>query len=186
MAVRSTMTALILRLRRMIGDAAGEGQTWQDEDLQEFLDANRTEARYVELSPVETVSAGGAIEYLIFTAPQGDWEDDAELVNSSFDSLTPTTEDLLVGRWTFSTAPSYPVYATGFYYDLNGAAVEALEAWQAREKLSFDFRADGHDLKRSQKFEMLGKLADKFRKTARARTGCLISGDFEGVDGFGA
>lgn len=184
MAVRSTMTSLINRLRRMIGDAAGEGQTWQDEDLQDYLDANRTEVRYGRLQEVETVLPAGTVEYKIFVANVGDWEDGAALVDSSFDSLTPTTEDLLVGRWTFTTAPDRPVYVTGFYYDLPGAAVAVLEAWQAREKLSFDVRADGHELKRSQKFDMLGQLAERFRRMAKARTGCLIAGDFEGVDGF--
>lgn len=180
MALRSSMADLISRLRRMIGDPAGPNQVWDDEDLQDILDGHREEARASRLTETPTIQAGGAIVYQIFTGPQN-WEADATFADFTFAPVTPDTIDYLNGRFAFTTAPSWPIYITGFFYDLSGAAVEVLDAWAAREKLSFDAKADGHDLARSQKFKHLQEMADRYRKQARACTRPLCIEDTHAV-----
>lgn len=161
----------------MIGDAAGPKQTWSDEDLEDYLDEHRCEARYRRLHPVESISPGGGVEYKIFEAGIGDWES-ADLVDSSFAALTPATADLHVGRFTFSAQPSYPVYATGFYYDLAGAAVRVLEAWIARLKCEVDLAADDVSVKRSQIVDHLGELIRRYQREQRVGTGRLLTTDY--------
>ena len=175
------MAALITRLRRLIGDASGASEVWTDDELQDALDQNSTEIRYQRLQELPTILAGGGVQFLGFQAEVGNWEDGAELVSAAWNILTPDTSDLLIGRWTFVTQPTWPIRVTGFTYDLPGAAVDVLENWMAREKLSFDAAADGHDFKRSQKFKMLEELADKYRGMAKAETGCIVSGDFNAI-----
>jgi hypothetical protein len=176
---RETLAKLRSRLRRLVADPAGSNQVWADEELDDALDHNRREARYAHLKEIETIQPSGSVLYLIYEAGVGDWEDGAALTDSSFNPLTTgITEDLLTGRWTFTTMPNRPVHVTGFYYDLYGAAVEILENWQAREKLSFDAQADQQSFKRSQKFEMLAQMADRYRGQMWAGSACLIQSDF--------
>lgn len=170
MALRPTMANLIDRLRRLIADPSGANQVWTDNDLQDFLDGHRREARYAQLCPVESISASGSVSYLIFESEQPNWEgadsSGPELVDASFAVISSSdyTADLLTGRWVFASQPSWPIRITGWCYDLYGAAVDALEAWAAQVKLSFDVSADQQSFKRSQKFDMLQQMADKYRK----------------------
>ncbi len=62
-------------------------------------------------------------------------------------------------------------------YDVYGAAAELLEMWAAREKLNFDFSADGAQYRRSQKVEMLLTLAAQYRGRQQPRTVQQIRGD---------
>jgi hypothetical protein len=172
------MTALIARLRRLIGDPAGASQTWQDEDLQDALDRHRREARYAYLRPVESIAQGGAISYLTYVADMPDWEGLPALADGNYAALTAATEDLLTGRWTFAAEPQRPVRITGWYYDVHGAAVEILEAWIAKLKGSIDLSVDGLSLKRSQKVEHLETLLDRCSARQWADTGCVIQTDF--------
>ena len=48
--------------------------------------------------------------------------------------------------------------------DVYAAAADLLEAWAAKEKLAFDFDADGQSFKRSQKAQALLGLAREYRK----------------------
>lgn len=178
MATRETMAALIRRLRRLIGDPASENQTWQDEDLQDALDGHRREARYMPLCPQPTYS-GSSVSYLVYKAEIGDWEGSADsttpvLTNANFGTISTDDyeEDLLTGRWTFTAQPTFPVYVTGFHYDLNGAAVEILEAWIASLKCAVDVSADGISVKNSQKVDHLEMLADRYRRQQWAGSGC--------------
>lgn len=180
MPLRPTMTALISRLRRLIGDPAGASQTWQDEDLQDALDAHRREARYARLREIESIAPGGAVEYKTFVADQPNWEGSPELVSNSFAVISSSayTEDLLTGRWTFTTAPLRPVMISGWYYDIHGAAVEILEAWIAKLKGSIDLSVDGLALKRSQKVEHLETLLKRCEARQWADSGEAIQTDF--------
>lgn len=184
MAARETMAALIRRLRRLIGDPASESQTWADEDLQDALDNHRREARYFRLCEQPSIEAGGSITYLIYRAGVGDWEgseaDGPDLVNSNFTAISADDydEDLLTGRWTFTAQPSWPVYISGFHYDLYGAAVDMLEAWIAALKCAVDASADGVSVKNSQKVDHLEMLANRYRSQQWAGTGCLNQTDF--------
>lgn len=180
MALRPTMTTLIARLRRLIGDPAGASQTWQDEDLQDALDAHRREARYARLREVETIDSGGTVVYRTFSADIGDWEGSPELVDSSFNVLASDsyTEDLLTGRWVFTAAPNRPVMISGWHYDIHGAAVEIIEAWIAKLKGSIDLSVDGLSLKRSQKVDHLETLLKRCASQQWADSGAILQADF--------
>ena len=62
-------------------------------------------------------------------------------------------------------------------YDVYGAAAELLEMWAAREKLNFDFSADGAQYQRSQKVEMLLTLAAQYRGHQQPRMIPQVRGD---------
>ena len=73
MAARLTSALLIARLRRMIADSPGAGAVFTDDDLQDFLDLNRQEVRYLPLMPLETIGPGGVVQWRVFVAALGDW-----------------------------------------------------------------------------------------------------------------
>lgn len=181
---RPTMLRLINRVRLLIADPASESQTWTDDEIEAALDRNRAEARYAQLREIETIAAGGAVTYKIFSADTGDLEEDVSLVDNGFNALTPATADYAIGRFEFTTEPARPVMMTGFYYDCYGAAIEVIEHWIAKLKGSIDLKVDGLDLKRSQKVEHLAALADRYRSLAWASrpdqtsTGRMMQTDF--------
>lgn len=161
---RSSMAALITRLRRMIQDLAGASQEWTDDELQEALDVHQTVHRYLPLCQEESIAPGGAVTYKRFHAGgQGNWETDAEIVGNTYAVLTPTTSDYLTGRWTFAAEPAWPLYLSGNTYDLYGAAADALETWAARVKCEIDFASEGQNLKLSQKRAAMLELAQTYR-----------------------
>ena len=167
MAVRNSMAELISRLRSLVGDPAGADQEFDDQSLQDHLDRHRSEVRYLELTGAETIAPGGAVSYLDYYADRGDWENDEKLYNSTYAELAPATSDRLTGHWTFAADQDPPVYIVGKAYDVYAAAADLLEAWAAREKLSFDFDTDGQSFKRSQKAAMLLEMAREYRRQQR-------------------
>jgi hypothetical protein len=175
------MQTLIARLRRYIGDAAGASQVWTDDDLQEVLDRHQREARYYRLEGTPTIGPGAAVTFKIFNACVGDWEGSPEVVDAAFNVLSSSlyTEDLLVGRWTFAAQPYWPLYINGFFYDLNGAAAEILDAWIARLKGSVDLDVDGLNLKRSQKVNHLQEMRDRYAAQSWAEIGSINQTDFK-------
>lgn len=62
-------------------------------------------------------------------------------------------------------------------YDAYAAAADLLEAWAAKEKLAFDFDADGQSFKRSQKMRALLELAREYRRQQRPQQGVLVRSD---------
>lgn len=170
---RTTMMALIDRLRKLINDPAGTDEVFTDDDLQGFLDGGRVDVFGELLSSVPELVNGTTL-YRAHLSQQGMWESDVALVDGSGVTLTPTTSDCMVGRWDFTAGQAPPVRVTGKYYDLNDAAATALEAWAAREALAYDFSADGASYRRSQKAENLRALAATFRKSGRVGYARLV------------
>lgn len=172
MATRATMAALISRVRLLVGDPAGTTPTFTDEQLQDFLDRTRLEARYLELEPVETRTVATST-WLTYLARVGDWETDSVLVDSQYVALTPSTADWAAGRWTFTTQPTWPVRLTGWTHDVNLAAATVCDAWVAIVKAAYDFTTDGQTFHRSQQVEHLDSLANQFR--SQRRTPAVLS-----------
>ncbi len=172
------MATLIIRLRLLVGDPAGGSQVFSDDELQDALDAHRAEVRVAQLIPIESVASGGTVSYLEYMAPRGNWEDDVLLQSSSYATVTPTTKDLLIGRWTFAATQLPPLYATGKVFDLHAPAVEILEKWAAKLKLEFDFATDGQSFTRSQKAGQLLALAAEYRRLARPPARRLVEHRF--------
>lgn len=175
--MRESMGDLVARVRRLIDDPAGVNAAFSDDDLQDVLDANRTEARYARLSPVDHIEPGGQISYLQYRAQRGNWEANAELVDGRYNVLAPDTAAPLAGVWAFAAHQSEPVYITGHYYDLYSAAADALDMWAAREKGAFDFTADGLTVKRSQLVTGRQALARRYRTMTGPTCGVLVRGD---------
>jgi hypothetical protein len=171
------MAPLLSRLRGLIGDPAGAGQAWSDDELQELADGCRDEVRYLPLLPEGTRLAAGGVEYLSFAAPAGDWEEDPELYDAQCQPLIPTTSDCRSGRWSFETEPVRPVTLTGRTFDLQRAAAEVLEAWAARVKREYDFASSDQRFERSQQGRAMQELAALYRRRARPRTAVQTRSD---------
>src|SRR5690606_31595054 len=159
---RASMAALISHLRLLVHDPAGDDQTFSDDEIQTFLDQHQTEVRYLRLDPIDTIQSGGTVVTLAYRAPVGWWEDTVSLYDRSYDELTPDSEDLQTGRWTFAAHQAEPVYLTGYTYDLYGAAIDCLTAWAAQLKSAFDFTADGLSVKRSQQLASINGLMARY------------------------
>lgn len=173
---RATMADIIYKVRMMIEDT--DCNVFTDREVEEALDARSDEARYYPLEPKPTIApGGGSTDYLIHDAPVGVWESSPEIVDSAYYVLTPATSDLWIGRWTFSTEPSYPVMITGTTYDVYGAAGDLMMIMSGREFRSFDVSADGISLSRSQKAEMLAARAREYHAKARTRSSNLVRTD---------
>jgi hypothetical protein len=186
MAVRTSMAAIISRVRELIGDAAGADQVFTDQQIQDTLDTRRrrTDAQY--LSPVSSVAAGGGVSYLTYIAPTGYWEDDVLLQDGSYEFLAASvdTADLLTGQWVFTATQAPPVMITGKTYDIYAAAADVLEMWLAKIKLDYDFLSSGRTFKRSQQIEGLSGLIRTYRGRSWVTTSHMIRTDMNVINGY--
>lgn len=189
MAVRTTMAALITKVRSMINDPAGASQVWADQDIQDQLDRTRLDIRYELLTAAPWIVNEAQtnnipeIVWADYYSRYQWWEDDLTLQGNNVTSgaawvtLTPTLAEPINGHWAFQinvptsgTAPGQypPVFATGKSYDVYMASANLLEMWAAKYALSYDFTADGQSFRRSQVLGQLNKLAIIYRQSARA------------------
>lgn len=174
--MRLTLAPLAARVRRLIGDTAYE--ELEDEDIAQALDARRRDIRYLELEPADTIAPGGAVSHLEYHAPFGEWEGGVQLVDGSFNVLSPASSDLQAGVWTFAAHQPAPVYATGRAYDVHAAAADLLEQYAAQAKCEFDFTTSGGDsYRRSQKAEAALALAERLRMRQRPQTVRMVRTD---------
>lgn len=175
MTVRASMADLISRVRLLVADPAGASQVFDDQTVQNALDRHQIVVRYAELRAEPTFGAAGL--YQDYYAGMGDWEADEVLYDAAYIALTPSAADRLTGHWTFEAGQLPPVYIVGKSYDVYAAAADLLEAWAAKEKLSFDFNADGQAFQRSQKARALLSLAAQYRRQQRPVSVTLVRGD---------
>ena len=173
---RTTMSSLIDRVRRLVNDPAGADEVWTDDEIQEWLDAHRDEVIEVELAYATQLISGVTV-VLEYAAEMGDWEDDAALTDANGGTLTPDSENLVVGRWSFDTHQQPPIYLTGRSYDVYAAAADAMEARAAQVALAFDFSADGATYHRSQQGEALLRLAKQYRGRSRVTVARMVRDD---------
>lgn len=179
MAARTTMYALIDRVRHLIYDPAGADQVFTDDEIQDALDRHRLNVHYLSLTPQETRALGEATAYYDYYAVFGDWEDGPTVVDCNYDEISSEdyTFEPIVGHWTFTESKTPPVYATGWVYDVYAAAADLLEAWAAREKLAYDFTSEGQSLRRSQKAQALQELARTYRRQQRPMSVGMVRSD---------
>lgn len=173
---RTSMTALITRVRQMIGDT-GAAQEFDDDTIQAALDAHRFHADYVALQPGAEYQPGGTAVYKTYRAPIGWWEADAALVDGGYNPLTPDGSDWMNGEWTFQAGQAPPVYIKGHYYDLYAAAADLLDEWAARMAREHDFSLGGDRFARSQMAESLREQAARYRAKAMALVVPMRRGD---------
>ena len=179
--MRDSMTVLVAHVRDLVGDAAGAGEVFSDDELERFLDQRRTDVRNMQMTFPEHVVSGGTIEYPeAFADIGGAWEDSVELRDQNYAVVAPDTSDLLVGRWTFSPArDSSNAYMTlnGQLYDVHAAAADALDAWAVKEARAFDVQTQGAKFARSQKIKGLKEAALLMRARQRPVIGRLVRTD---------
>lgn len=175
--MRDSMTALVAHVRDLIGDPAGDTETFSDDQLERFLDESRRDVRNLQLAFPEHIVEQGVIQFPeAYAEVGGAWEDTVELRDLNFAVVTPTTSDLLVGRWTFDPPrTSAQAYLTlnGQLFDVYAAAADALEAWAVKEARAFDVQTQGGALMRSQKIRGLRDAAALMRRRQRPLVGSL-------------
>ena len=178
MAVRSTMTQIIARVRTLINDPAGASQIFADQDIQDVLDDSRQDYVNEQLETKPTFT-GGTIQYLNYWHQLGSWEGGVVLKQFLTVTVTPSASDFIAGYWTFAANTLPPVFLTGSSHDLYRASADLLERWAAKWVLNYDFSSDGQSFKRSQAASMLQTLAITYRKKQRASSLSLMRSDVQ-------
>lgn len=166
MAVRSSMSDLLTRLRRLIGDK-GASPVWADQELQDAFDVYQVVHSFERTQPQATILPGGKRKYFDYFSDGsvGDWENDESLTDASFNPLTPLVADRINGHWSFDKAGNsigLVVWLSGKSYDIYGSAADVCREWAASVKLEFDFRTKERQYARAQQFKMLTDLADQY------------------------
>jgi hypothetical protein len=178
MAVRSTMAALIARVRLKIFDPAGTSQIFADQDIQDVLDDGREDV-FNGAMKFQPTFVTGTIQFLDYFTELGDWEDNVVLKQYLTTVVTPSVSEPIPGHWQFAQTTYPPVFITGRTYDIYRAAADLLEHMAAHWQgvMGYDFASDGQSFKRSQAPENLQKLADKYRMKQRARSISVFRSD---------
>jgi len=177
MATRVTMGDLLDRIRMLINDPVSAESVFEDQTLQQFLDAHRVDVIQQPLQYVSSVMPDGAVEVHAFYADVGNWEGGATITDAGGAVVVPDTEDAIAGRWDFADDTDPPLYITGSYYDLYAAAADALEARAGMVALQYDFSADGATYNRSQQMQALLALARQYRGMARPTVVRMVRSD---------
>ena len=140
MMPRPTMLDLIERVRQLIGDPESPSQVFDADQIQNVLDERQTRKRYWLLEPVVSYQAGGSsVQYTEFhTRGATNWEQGVEIVNNSYTVVTPSTSDLLAGRFIFASSQQIPLFISGYHYNIYQAAADLLERSLATLRLSTD------------------------------------------------
>ena len=175
---RSTMAALIARVRLLINDVqpAGNGQIFTDDQIQDVMDASRLDVKNGITIPKPTFT-GATIQFLDYWTELGDWEDDLVLKQYLVNTVTPATSENIVGHWTFSQTTLPPLYISGKTYDVYRSAADLLERQAAQWVLSYSMTVDGQSLQRVQVTTALLNLAKQYRMKQRAKNISLIRTD---------
>jgi hypothetical protein len=192
------MSALIAKVRQMIGDPSGSSQQFSDDDIQAYLDANRDDVRYENLqiapSIVNNTNTNNQADTIFadFYSRYGYWEADLTLQaysnGAAWVVVTPVAMELLIDQAHFQfetnvfasgTAPGQlpPVFATGKIYDPFACSADLLEMWAATMTGAYDISVDGQSLKRSQMPQMKLTLAQQYRKRARPKVAKMVRSD---------
>lgn len=196
MAVRSTMSAIIARVRLMISDSGGTEQ-FTDQQIQDTLDESRNDIRYEgeliapSLVNVGNTQNGAQTIFADYYSAYQWWESDVVLQGNGptglpWVVLTPYFADCLTGHWQFEAdvfnSPSVPgqlppIFATGKVYDLYAASASLLEMWAAVMIGRFDVTVNGQTMRRSQIAANMLTMANRYWLRAKPVVGKLKRSD---------
>lgn len=178
MAVRNTMSALISRVRTLTNDTlpSGSGQVFDDQTVQDVLDASRADVKNMAMDYQPTFS-GSTIQFLDFYTKLGDWEDDIVLKQYLITVVTPSLSEPIAGHWQFADSTLPPVYASGKTYDVYRAAADLLERQAAQWVLRYNVVVDGQNMQRGMVTKALQDLAHTYRMKQRASSSKLVRSD---------
>jgi hypothetical protein len=164
-------------VRELINDTDNTAYIWTDDQIQDVLDAARVDYRYLLLKPEPTWTSG-AIQYLDYYAPFGDWETDWEFSQNYITTVTPSAIEPIVGRVTFAESTFPTVYiAFGKSYDLYRAAADLLERQAAQWLTAYNATMNGQTMQRGQVVQNMLTLARQYRQQQRARSVCMTRTD---------
>jgi hypothetical protein len=181
MAVRSSMAALISRVRLLINDT-GTTQQFDDQTIQDVLDEGRMDIVNQQLLGKPTFT-GSLIEYLdYYSEIGGGWEDDFVLKQYLTVPVTPSSVEPIAGHFVFAQTTLPPIFITGKLHDVYRGAADLLERLSEQYALSFDFTSDGQSFRRSQAGPLLQTLAKTYRMKQRAISLKAIRSDIAGND----
>ena len=171
MAVRSTMNALIGRMRILVNDPSGSSQNFTDQTIQDVMDESREDIKNLALVPKVTFS-GSTMQYLDYYSRLTNWEDDYVIKQYLTVDITSsvTTAEPISAHWYFSTTKLPPIYISGKTYDIYRAAADLLERLAAQYMLRFDFTTDGQSFRASQMHDKILDMALHYRMKQRARS----------------
>lgn len=167
MAVRSTMAALIARVRLLINDT-GTTQQFSDQNIQDVMDESRRDLNNIALKPNPTYITS-SIQYLDYYAEVGGWEDNYTLKQYLTIPVTASLNEPIPGHWQFAQNTLPPVYISGSNFDVYRSAADLLERLAARWSLSYNISVDGQSLQRAQVAPNLLALAKTYRMKQRPR-----------------
>lgn len=164
------MADCIARVRGLIKDPTGTPH-FTDDQIEAALDRRRREVVELPLSPVQSRTSSGDIEYLRWVADRAPWETGAVVLNSSKVPIAAAamTEDEMDGIWTFPTHQD-AIFVTGLTFDLYGAAADLLDQWIAEGVSSggsiTEWETDGQRVKRGNTTDEKTKLSTLYRSQA--------------------
>ena len=171
MTVRTSMSALITKLRTLTNDTSGSSALFTDQEMQDALDQHQISAIYEQLTPKETIAPGGVVQWKTYITDTPYWESDAILVDGNYSTLTPATSDFLAGQFTFTVSTTPPVLIYGNWYDINASAADVW-AWKAAKYADkFSFSADGGNFNMDQQYQHAIDQAKQFRNKASTLNG---------------
>jgi hypothetical protein len=171
------MTALIARIRILINDAAGASQIFSDDEIEDVLDESRVDVVNEALTPTITYSTT-SMDYLNYYSKRGGgWETDYTIKQNLTTTVTPSSDELIAGKFVFSSSTDPALFITGKIYDVYRAAADLLERWSAKYALSYDINVNGQTLHRSQAIKALMELAKRYRAQQRPSTTTLCRSD---------
>ena len=177
MAARTGMSDLLTELRGMteagVTDYTIASITyWSNNQLQDVLDANRTDVIFEQLKMYPVRISGGSISYQDYRSDYGFLEATTggsailylqDSTGASIGTANYTTDERR-GQFQFSSDQAGSVYyMTGRSYDLNSAAADIWRKKAAHyAPTSFDFSTDNHRIDRSQVYKHCVEMADFF------------------------
>lgn len=174
--MRSGLYSLVWRLRGMIDDA-GTAQTWTDDELQDVLDMHKTRIWRELLQDEATRLSSSSAEHRVFHSRYGNYEEGGtayfqiEDAAGSQRGTATYTANYVNGVVTMTADQAgTALYLTGWTYDLAGAAAELWRQRAGKVSSYYDFRADEHQLSRSQWFKHCAEMADMYARQAQATT----------------
>lgn len=179
---RASLADIIAWTRRLIGDPAGAGSHFTDDDIEVSLDRRMTRRVEMPLSAVVSRAASGAEERLTWMASVGVWESDAVVLDASRVPIGAGDIDVVnyrTGTWTFATDKPQ-VYASGQTFDIFGTAADLLEEWQASDSAAggeiTSFTTDGQTVVRA-KGKNRADLIVQYRRQALPTFGSMQRSD---------
>jgi hypothetical protein len=175
---RSSMAALITRIRVLINDPAGASQVFTDDQIQDVSDESRVDMVNALLKP--TVTYAPTVQYLNYYSDLGGWETDYVILQNLSAAVTPSTSEPIAGKFTFSSSTPPTLTITGKLHDVYHASADLLERWAAKKALDFDVVVGGQTFRQAQVADALQKLAMAYRRQQRASSITMKRSDLTG------